>query len=413
MTRRLGTACIASVFLAAACTTTPSPPATGPSGSLATDLPASAEPTPRPTPTAVPVAGGPIEEAGVTSTGAIWTIGGNVLAVSTDLGTTWRRASMPPSGTAGRPLPAFVLDARHAWVITLTPGSIDSGNGPDFDHAQLIVNRTVDGGETWQTASVPGDYPDTERSLVFADDQHGYLMVSGGRTNSGSSTILRSDDGGATWTIAQSVEANDQGSLGSLIAVSDGPTLWSAAQEEAGPVNHPILAVSDDGGRTWASVPLPGVLARWGGTQNLPLGPPVFLTSELGFFALTSSDDATAGNAPGESRTLVYSTVDGGGGWTRQASLPFEVGDALAFVTATSWVASVTGLPATLEITTDAGATWRAVHPTGVPAGSFESIQPIDGTKLLGRVLVGGNSGNPQVVAVSSDGGATWQPIAP
>jgi photosystem II stability/assembly factor-like uncharacterized protein len=384
----------ALLFGAAGCTTTPSLPPTS--------TPASASPG---------VSTSTIDVAGVAPSGAIWTIGGDALALSADLGSTWRRASLPVAQTPDRPLPVFVLDATHAWVITVTPGSVDSGNGPAFDHVHLIVNRTGDGGQTWQTASVPGDYPDTERSVVFADAGHGYLMVSGGRTNQGSSTILRSEDGGATWTIAQAVEAGDQGSLGSLLAVSEGTTLWAAAQGEAGPVNHPILAVSRDGGRTWATVGLPGVLSRWGGAQNLPLGPPAFLTGELGLFALTSSDEATTGDTSGNPRTLVYSTADGGNTWTQRASVAFDAGGSMAFLSATGWIASVQGLPATLEVTTDGGATWQAVNPTGVPAGSFETIAAIDGTRLLGLILTGGNSGNPHVLALSADGGATWQTI--
>jgi len=348
---------------------------------------------------------------GVSPTGAIWTVSANVLAISSDLGSSWSRATMPPPESTYRTSPTFVLDSTHAWVVTATPGSVDSGNGPTFDHVDLIVNRTIDGGRTWDTATVPGDYPDTERSLVFVDARHGYLMVSAGRSSRNASTILRSDDGGATWATVQTVEAGDQGSLGSLISVSGDATIWAAAQGEAGPINHPILAVSHDGGRTWAAVPLPGLLARWGGVQNLPLGPPRFLGSDVGLFALTSSDEATTGDTSGNPRTLVYSTADGGHTWTHRASLAFDVNGSMAFLSATSWIAALSGVPSTLEVTTDGGATWRAVHPSGVPAGSFQQIALVGETRLLGLDLVGGNSGNPQVLALSADGGRTWQAI--
>jgi photosystem II stability/assembly factor-like uncharacterized protein len=369
--------------------------------SIRFDRPAVASPSPTASP-----AGASIDNFGVAPLGAIWTVSGQVLSVSGDAGATWQHSVLPPSGVPGDRSAPFVLDARHAWVVTVTPGSSDSGNGPTFDHTHLVVERTSDGGRTWQAASVPGDYPDSARSIVFSDADHGYLMVSGGRSNQGSSTVLRTDDGGATWAIAATVPAWSTGDLGSQIALSAPTTIWAGAQGEAGPVNHPILAVSRDGGRTWADAHLP-LLDRWGGTQSTPLGPPVFLDPSTGFIAVETSDPSATGDATGNSSTFLYSTRDGGRTWSLDRKLALGA-NGFAFLSATHWVLLEAGLPGKLEVTDDAGATWREIQPPFDHIGSIIQIAPNGSRHLVGVLAEGGNSTSPEWLVGSSDGGDTW-----
>lgn len=352
-----------------------------------------------------------VDDAGVTRSGAIWAIRGHALAVSSDHGASWRSGTVPipPAGTIGPT--TFVLDAEHAWSLTAPAGDGDHGQGPSFDHVRLIVNRTSDGGRTWQQAMVPGDYPDTSRSLFFLDPHQGFLVVSGGRTNQGSSTLLRTSDGGASWTIVRTVPASETAtetgafaSLGSQVVATDLDTIWSAAQGEAGPVNHPILDVSRDGGLTWSRVALPGIVDRWGGTNNIPSAPATFIDSTAGFFVLSTSD------VTGNPETLVFSTDDGGATWLRAAMLPAPLVAPIDFVDRERWIAveqGSSGLPWTLEETTDAGRTWRALAPTGLLGDGLQWVAMSDPEHGVGTALVEGNPAA-TILMLTSDGGASW-----
>ena len=349
-----------------------------------------------------------VSSAGVAASAAIWVIRGGLLAISTDFGTTWTTGSipLPELGTIGPT--TFVLDGEHAWSLTVPAGSGDGdhGQGPTFDHVHLVVNRTSDAGMSWQQATVPGDYPDTARSLFFLDPLHGFLMASGGRTNQGASTLLRTDDGGSSWTVVRTVPATETGdsSLGSLITATDGQTLWAAAEGEAGPVNHPILDVSRDGGLTWSRVALPGVVDRWGGTNNVPLGPPTFLDASTGYFSLLAADDV------GLSPTLVFGTNDGGRTWSRLSRLPAILAGPIAFVDARHWLAVEQGLPSVIRVTDDGGATWSDLPAAGLSAGGLEWLSMLDGQRGVGVLLIEGNSDMPAVLMLASDGGKTWTP---
>jgi photosystem II stability/assembly factor-like uncharacterized protein len=395
--------CLALVAGCAVLPTVPTPTVTGPATTSTTTGPdASLVPTSASVPTT-------IDDAGVTGSGAVWVIRGNVLAISGDIGDTWATGSipLPPPETIGRVV--FVLDAAHAWSLTATEGSQDSRQGPDFDHVHLVVNRTSDGGKTWQQASVPGDYPDTGRSLFFLDSARGFLMISGGRTNGSSSTLLRTDDGGATWAVVRTIPDTETptvtspASLGSQMTATDRRTIWAAAQPEAGGINHPILDLSRDGGATWSRVALPGVIDRFGGTNNMPLGPPVFLDARTGFFGLIADADSPL--------TLVFGTNDGGRSWSRLSALPTALAVPIAFTSPSHWLATEQGLPAALDATDDGGTTWHPLEASGLPAGSLERLQMLDPTGGIGVLLTQGKSGMPSVLVRTDDGGRTWTTV--
>ena len=363
----------------------------------------------RPTPSLDPaMAAAVVDTAGVAASGAIWAIRGGLLAISTDFGATWTSGSipLPELGTIGPT--TFVLDGEHAWSLTVPAGSGDGdhGQGPTFDHVHLLVNRTSDAGKSWQQAPVPGDYPDTARSLFFLDPQHGFLMASGGRSNPGASTLLRTDDGGATWTVVRTVPATETGgsSLGSQIIATDSWTVLAAAQGEAGPVNHPILDVSRDGGLTWSRAALPGVIDRWGGANNVPQGPPIFLNASTGFFSLLTSDAAA------EPQTLVFGTRDGGQTWSRLSTLAAILAGPIAFVDTRHWLAVEEGLPSVIRVTADGGASWTDLPAAGLSAGSFGWLSMLDAQRGAGVLLIEGSSDMPAILMLTSDGGKTWTP---
>src|SRR5271157_308631 len=219
-----------------------------------------------------------------------WSIQGTVFEMWGSPGSAVSSSLWPASDL--QPPAIFVLNAGSAWTVTLTPGSVLNGQGPPFDHLNVVVNRTQDG-HLWQQAAVPGDYTDCQISISFANLTVGYMIASP-HDGARSATVLATADGGATWNIVAKVQTPN-GSLGAVLSVNDevatndDQTLWAGGQAEA-KTNHPLLAVSRDGGKTWSEVTLPGLEGVWAGDGAATIDePPVFFNSSVGFVATTGN----------------------------------------------------------------------------------------------------------------------------
>ena len=216
-----------------------------------------------------------------------------------------------------------------------------------------LLLRSGDGGSSWLVAH---RFPDGQlRSVAFADEQHGFVVAaptwasrSGGPCPPapggfgprpfadlpGPSCLLRTTDGGASWALAAGppdpawVGAFAGG--GALVVTgaggvyAEGSSGWRAqgvlppgatgpapaqvsfGSEDFGaaavPGPHPLLAVTQDGGRTWRIQPLPQ------GQQVLGLA----ATPGDGLWVLAQD---CGGSGCG---LLVLRSTDGGGAWTAQ-----------------------------------------------------------------------------------------------
>ena len=172
-----------------------------PTASPLTSQPAMASPHP----TGSPAIATPIDDGGIFGASGLWAVAGDRLYLSSDFGATWVQRTLVPTvaldATSGDVLSSvFVLDANHAW--TASPGSGSTvpygGQGPGYDHLYVVISRTADGGATWQSVTIPGDWGGTQPVLSFADAEHGFLLLSGLR-GGGGSVVFATADGGATW----------------------------------------------------------------------------------------------------------------------------------------------------------------------------------------------------------------------
>jgi photosystem II stability/assembly factor-like uncharacterized protein len=123
------------------------------------------------------VGGAYVIEFPTASTG--WNVGyDGAIYKTASSGRSWSRQA-----TAGRPLnDVSFLDELHGWVVG------DDG----------AVLRTVDGGANWEWL-----YPGTDASLsevVFVDDLHGWAAGRAGEWPDYWDVLLRTTDGGDTWT---------------------------------------------------------------------------------------------------------------------------------------------------------------------------------------------------------------------
>jgi photosystem II stability/assembly factor-like uncharacterized protein len=359
-----------------------------------------------PTPTAIatsPSAPSPIDNGGFFGTSGLWAVVGNQLHLSTDGGDTWVQRSLAPSvaldATEGNDLSSvFVLDANHAWTASPGDGSTVpyGGQGPQFDHLHVVVSRTVDGGLTWQSVDLPGDHGGTQPVLTFADEEHGFLLLSGLRGGP-ASTVFASGDGGVTWQRVGGAEG-----LGSVFGASDATTLWAGNEGDAGPVGRAILDVSRDGGRTWVDAALPGLVGDMFVNDTL-VGPPVFAGSDGAVAMIAGSTDN-----PADAR--FYRTSDAGRTWSLAARMPIgESGSAGVAVIDPEHYLVIDPMSGLRQVTSDGGTTWQQSASKGLSAALHVRFwDPLHGAAV---VLTGHGGAHNTGLLRTGDGGQTWTPV--
>ena len=368
---------------------------------------------------ALTVSGGPpVGSMGVVGPGQLWVLDGDGLFLSSNGGGRWRRI---PAPSGGDPLADYMaiyfLSLRHGWVVAARENS-------------LQIDRTADGGSTWQSVSLPTSlFPSGWNSaeVTFLDASHGWVLVQpyapSGQPQR--SVVLSSTDGGAHWTVANR-----------NAPVIDADFSASAVGWGLGAGGGSLYRTTDEGA-SWEPVRLPppsgsgsGVPGSW---RSLTL--PVFAGQDGVLLAVPS-----AGNA------VTERTTDGGRTWFGQAT-PFVgqpaysqpagpvagavcpdcvgVGDEpFAVLSPVQWRYWAGGR---LYTTTDAGRSWSSVQPNlsfaslgttlghvGVDNGG--SSDPLQySSPLAGWALASTNAANGQrsVLLLTNDGDTTFTAVSP
>jgi photosystem II stability/assembly factor-like uncharacterized protein len=353
----------------------------------------SASATPRPSATGAlpsPSASGSlmgpgVDAAGPVGTSGFWARRGSDLYISTDAGATWSVGTVDASASS-----IVVLDADHAWDVTVGPGSTEVTDSPT-DVLHYVVNRTTDGGKTWQSVAIDGNFPAMRAVLSFPDVNHGFLLMSRDRFATQDSSVFRTDNGGTTWRKVGSAP-----SLGPMFVALDTQKLWAGGQGSAAPVRvWPALSESKDGGATWQEVQLPG-------DPRDVLGPPTFFQRD---------GVIVAGNQDG-----VYSvlrTIDGGNSWATVDPVNYagRIGPG-SFLNRDLWfIADADG--GEIALVTERGSRWVRIPTNGLPAAPWwiGFVDPQRGAALapLGDSPAPGSE-PPQGLFITSDGGRDWKP---
>ena len=233
-----------------------------------------------------------------------------------------------------------------------------------------FVGKTSDGGVTFNSVG-NGAVPATQgcKSISFADANTGYIAAANPGGFGG--TIIKTTDGGSTWT---SVYTTTAASVNALVA-TNATTVHAVRSEDGSVIN------TTDGGLTW-STPVPNTVGQ----------------SMLGMSFLDSMTGFVVGSNGGMSKT-----TDGGATWaplaTPQTDWPFFQ---MKIISAVEIYA--VGAPGFLYKSTDLGATWTAL-PILPVAGISDTLIWYSLDKQGSVMTMSGDFG---LVVKSTDGGASW-----
>ncbi len=239
------------------------------------------------------------------------------------------------------------------------------------------VLRSADGGSSW--TGLPSG---TKSSLSLVQEVDPNTVIVGGGC-----TVRESVNGGESF---QRLDINEsEASCPTKVASFSFLTASSGFVEQA---DGSVLETTNGGQTLQQKTPVP----LNGGSASS-----IYFTSQSTGFALT-------GGAGGR----IFRTTDGANSWTQVASSPAALSD-LTFVTPTT--AFAVGAGSTLLVSTDAGASWtaRALSlPAGTPALALTHISCSDVTHCVIATAPAAGANTNQLVR-TTDGGLTGSLVSP
>lgn len=283
--------------------------------------------------------------------------------------------------------PNLPRDLRAAVMLSATDAVISGAAG--------LVQRTTDGGETWDVAETGVTV--RLNGLSFIDNQRGWAA---GRQG----TVIRTTDAGATWSAPQNTGVdvilrgiyfvNENigyavGDGGVIIKTTNGGQSWTQQnsggnrrlndvfftdQNNGWAVGLLTVLRTTDGGATWTTVP-PGVSAEFFGLY--------FTSASTGWIVGTNG--------------RILKTTDAGATWVNQGDASFQTLNEIKFVN--DQIGWAVGNNGSIIRTTNGGDTWTS--QTSGTQGILYGLGVFDANTAI---VVGTNS----IRIRTSNAGSTW-----
>jgi photosystem II stability/assembly factor-like uncharacterized protein len=322
-----------------------------------------------------------------------WALSNGHLLITHDGGRSWTPTADPAPGV--RVMTAAFADGLHGWVVGETY-PVEGASG------DLVVSvlRTEDGGATWEavrlaTFASPGPDPLIgEPTLSVLSANQVFVMVAFLDEPARASKLFASDDGGRTWDRRSSVR-NVWGA--SFLDESHG---WAIRNDTN------ALVRTSDGGRTWDRARLPAIP----GVDPSQLYPAIPIPMPDGrlLMHVRAARDGDAG--------VFVVSDDGGDRWSIAPGVPQGPAWAVAVLGDGTWILG----SHPIQRSADDGATWIPVE-TDLPQ-ALDSIAVADGTHLSAILSFSCPEGPPGTVVdclgqrdlwISDDGGSSWRNATP
>jgi photosystem II stability/assembly factor-like uncharacterized protein len=325
------------------------------------------------------------------------------VAATDDGGRSWRRTDLGDM----YPDELGFADPEHGWLLASTVG--------ECSIAQACVTtllRTDDGGRTWRRWLQTSAY--RLQDLQFVGGDVGFairLPVRPCSRPGGCAELVRTDDGGRTWTAVE-----PRGPVPQAFRFADDRNGWilGAACEPAKPCRVGIFATTD-GGRIWLRQLETDVPAGQGG-GSLDVTDPLH-----GWALIGDTRSCTMGGCWGE----LYRTEDGGQTWERLQSAnrwatnpvqapPGFPGTPRFTDAATGWIPIQAGAGPGIggvARTADGGRTWARFGADRL--WSISAVAPVDARTAWAVGSRHGQEGTTSFVVRTDDGGRTWDQALP
>lgn len=342
--------------------------------------------------------------------------------------------------------PCFGTGTRGGWCwqnrtpvsVTLYGGTAANANTAWAIGELGVVVKTTDGGASWRRVRRFDAEGGFFKSITAADANHVWAV--------GNTAIIKTSDGGLTWTSQQSGVAdilNDVVANSPLVAwavgvnavlrTTDGGSTWQKLTTLAGPlyrlsaptasvayvtVQPDTVAKTEDGGLTWSSQKLAGLDGSLGKAISAPEPSVAWVVGDNGLVMRTTNGatwTATTKPLQAEAKPLsilalnattafvsfedgsIARTIDGGASWSTFAGDRFSPTQSL-FAADANTVWGVGAVGAIIK-SMDAGATWS--EQSRGPRLPLLSVAAVDKNTAWA-------AGFGCVIARTNDAGATW-----
>ncbi len=285
---------------------------------------------------------------------------------TTDGGATWQVGHVPGADSL-QFRDVYATSADEAWLLSI-------GNGP-----QSRIYHTTDAGAHWTRQFMAEDPKDFLDCFGFWDGRRAIAL---GDAVDGRISMLRTDDGGASWTRvpAASLPPAGQGegsfaASGLCVGTETGGLGW-AAMSRAGTAR---LLRTTDYGLTWAADTLPVVARADAGPTSVS-----FLDTRHGMVFAEYVGAAAKAEA---SDVLVAVTTDGGVHWSPTGKPAFKPGiSGGVYVPGARVPTAVAVGYAGAAYTTDDGATWTTIDGDNYWSVGFASPRAGWAVGVNGRI---------------------------
>jgi len=367
---------------------TPTPPPDQPRVS-STRTPTQTGPIPSPTSAATPakpfVQTPPLQFLSMVDDLNGWGLTDRYILRTADGGKQWINTTPGGGFPAGSILQGFFLNVNQGWVVV-----------PASDFLTGVLYRTSDGGNTWQSTSVP--FGATQ--LFFLDAENGWAMADrGSSAGSQAVDIYQTTDNGQTWIAVYQMtpgQADEPGTIpytGSKLGISFHDTLNGWITGTVSTPNTAWIFTTGDGGRTWSKQNL--VIPANYQSSILAIQPPRFYGVAEGLLAVRLTQASSA--------TSLFTTNDSGVSWQNTNPVPVS-GPIDCISLQACWVWN----GVTLAATEDSGKTWRQAR-TNVNLSS--SLVLIDFTSQTNGFALSIPQIGSSILYQTVDGGKTWTPL--
>lgn len=319
----------------------------------------------------------------ITSDNTGWSLSSDSIFHTNDGGATWDDVT-PVKPTASVNWNAFFLDENYGWAASSE--SLDS---------YLTIYRTSDGGKSWNnTVSLEKGYPD----IQFIDEKSGWILLHQGiAMHSEGISIIKTADGGATWTVASTTDPQNSGTSGKPPFGGDKTGFFFSSKLKGWITGYipmegyTYLYASYDGGFTWKeeSLKIPDGLMKHEATTLTPF----FLNSNDGILPVRFFAE--------DEKYVFYTTHNGGASWEAGTPLASTPGEQLLW----SFVNINTGFCTDgkkFYKTSDGGRTWKSIS-SNIGLYNISEISFISAEK--GWAVVDGT------VFKTEDGSLTWHNV--